>query len=567
MPVPPPEPFNPKLYEIEGDPVSVGGSHAEWTSAANHLYRMAADVASSIADLKFEGPEAELWRDKGRAHIEAINGAARGIQMAGDGLGLWGEALARAQAMMAPVLAAAQVDYANLVRAFQRVVAADIAEATAHAALVAAQTELQAAMAAAAATSGIGAGAVAAASAHVSQATTELARATAEVAAAHQDHQASRMKFDSTNAEAHGIQTQLGGQAHSASTQVNSGTKQADTVQQSMAEARAAAQSAAAGASTAAGAMSTPAQAAQAFTNGFKGTDGGADGTTDSNGGARSQTTPNSTDDNDRSGGAPVAMPGLRSGSPDKGKDKKKRDEDPDEDKRDDQNEDAEADDQDGDEDETAAATTNGTDPSGNTSGGGQNTDDLGKKLSEAPRQAMTAATSLTGVATDLLQSGLGGGQKIADRQVPPVEGVPAAGDVLRKYPGGAPEYIYQLPLPNGARVTLNDDGTASLIGDDGRSLGQIPVPTAFDGAGNKVKTWLGLNNQDQLVQHFAEVPGMPYPIVAGPPVDPSNAGHPLEQVAKSAQSVSQVTSQVTQAAQQAVQTPLGAAQAVAGLA
>ncbi|MFW0791388.1 hypothetical protein [Gordonia sp. CPCC 205333] len=238
MPVPIPEPFNPKRYEIEGEPSSVHLSQQQWNGTAGHLYQMASNIAISIADVRFSGPEADLWRKKAQSHIEAVNHVARGIQVAGEGLGQWGTSLDTAITEMTPVLVSAQADYASLWRAFHRVNLAEAVEVAAQAALAAAEAELAAAIAATSGTSGMAGGAIAAASAHVSQASVEVTRATAEVIAAHQDHQASRRKWDATNEEADGIQSQLGVNAVLSAGTINIGTSQRHNAENAMNNAR-----------------------------------------------------------------------------------------------------------------------------------------------------------------------------------------------------------------------------------------------------------------------------------------------------------------------------------------
>ncbi|GAB17775.1 hypothetical protein GOEFS_039_00090 [Gordonia effusa NBRC 100432] len=238
MPVPIPEPFNPKRYEIEGDPASVHLSQQQWNGTAGHLYQMASNIAISIADVRFTGPEADMWRKKAQSHIDAVNHVARGIQVAGEGLGQWGTSLDTAISEMTPVLISAQADYANLWRAFHRVNLAEAVEVAAVAALTAAESELSAAIAATSGTAGMAGGAIAAASAHVSQASVELTRASAEVVAAHQDHQASRRKWDATNEEADGIQSQLGVNAMLSAGTINVGTSQRHNAVNAMNKAR-----------------------------------------------------------------------------------------------------------------------------------------------------------------------------------------------------------------------------------------------------------------------------------------------------------------------------------------
>lgn len=244
MPVPPPEPFIPYRYQVDGDPALINGSHEEWVQAARHLYRLASDMVTSAAAVRFAGPEADAWRRQVQSNADALTESARGIQMAGEGLGDWSASLAGAQARMVPVEAAAQVANANVVRAFGRVNVAESVMLTAEVALASAESELAAASAAAGATMGAAAAAVAAAAAHVAQATAELTRATTEVAAAHADHASWTGKWNAANTEADGIQAQLGTDAERTSSTVKKGTGQESFVNNAMAQFRAAGDSA-----------------------------------------------------------------------------------------------------------------------------------------------------------------------------------------------------------------------------------------------------------------------------------------------------------------------------------
>lgn len=231
MPVPPPEPFVPFRYSIDGQPASIGASHAEWTRAAQHLHQLAADMMTSVNSVRFEGPEAQLWRERVQLKAEALTEAATGIQTAGEGLGDWGRALAAAQQRMLPVEAAAQLAHTNVVRAFTRVNTAESVFAAAEVGLAAAEAELSAATAAAAASLGTGTAAVAAASAHVAQATAEFTRAATEVGAALADHAGWFGKWNAANTEADAIQGELGADAATASSTVQRGNAREANVQ------------------------------------------------------------------------------------------------------------------------------------------------------------------------------------------------------------------------------------------------------------------------------------------------------------------------------------------------
>ncbi|MFT4125630.1 MAG: hypothetical protein QM662_05310, partial [Gordonia sp. (in: high G+C Gram-positive bacteria)] len=526
---------------------------------------MAAGIAASISDLRFQGPEAELWRQKARAHIESIDSAARGIQLAGDGLGFWRDALSRAQALMAPVLSAAHLDYGNLVRAFDRVIAAEAFQAAATSAVVVAKAHLDAAVAASAATGGAASPAVATASAHLSQALAEQARAVAEVAAAYADHQGAQAKWSSTKSEAASIQSQLGLDAHAASSQIGDGTGQATAVQQSVSDARSTVGTAQSAASTAAAAVQAPAQMAQSMTGAMNG-GGNHDSSTSQSTNTNASTQPGRSNSDSSAGdgsgaggtsfGMPTGQPGGAKSKDDKKKDDKKDDRDQGKDESeendlsndDDQGTDA-AETSASDDDHDSADSTDSDDSpgSGDESGGG----DIAKTVSDLPQKAMGAATSVGGV----LQS-LAGQITKKQANANPL-GAVQPGTVLVPTAQAPSKYIYPLTIPAGARAVVNPDGSASVVNLGGQVVADIPAPTAMDARGADQKTWFEVNGNGQLVQHFDPAKDAGYPLVAGEPASrgattPATAD-PLQQVAQGVQTAAQVTS----SAQQAVQAPM----------
>lgn len=231
MPVPPPPPFIPARYVIEGEPNSVRTAGLGWIDFSQRILRSLTAASVTVAAAPFEGPEAELWRERGAAHFDALAEAAQGIQKAGESLGAWAAALDRAIASMIPLSQAAVVDHANLQRAVGRVIAAEAAEVAAAANVASAQSALAAATAAGVATAGVASPALLAAQSYLAAAIAELGRATAEVVAAHIDHQAAMAAWEAVNAAADAVQNQLGVDANQAATQVDSGTAHRSGVQ------------------------------------------------------------------------------------------------------------------------------------------------------------------------------------------------------------------------------------------------------------------------------------------------------------------------------------------------
>lgn len=78
-------------------------------------------------------------------------------------------------------------------------------------------------------------------------------------------------------------------------------------------------------------------------------------------------------------------------------------------------------------------------------------------------------------------------------------------------------DYTYNLDLPSGGTITLNDDGSANVLGSDGVPVIYVPSPWAKDANGNAVETYFTTDGQS-LTQHVKHnVDGVAYPVTADP--------------------------------------------------
>jgi hypothetical protein len=78
-------------------------------------------------------------------------------------------------------------------------------------------------------------------------------------------------------------------------------------------------------------------------------------------------------------------------------------------------------------------------------------------------------------------------------------------------------DYTYNVDLPAGGSITLNDDGSANVLGSDGTAIAYVPVPWAKDANGNTVETYFTTDGTN-LTQHVKHnVAGVAYPVTADP--------------------------------------------------
>ncbi|HJP95990.1 MAG TPA: hypothetical protein VJ843_01315 [Candidatus Saccharimonadales bacterium] len=78
-------------------------------------------------------------------------------------------------------------------------------------------------------------------------------------------------------------------------------------------------------------------------------------------------------------------------------------------------------------------------------------------------------------------------------------------------------DYTYNVDLPAGGSITLNDDGSANVLGSDGTAIAYVPTPWAKDANGTSVATYFTTDGTSltQHVQH--NVNGVAYPVTADP--------------------------------------------------
>lgn len=78
-------------------------------------------------------------------------------------------------------------------------------------------------------------------------------------------------------------------------------------------------------------------------------------------------------------------------------------------------------------------------------------------------------------------------------------------------------DYKYNVDLPTGGSIVLNDDGSASVLGSDNTPIAYVPVPWAKDANGNTVQTHFTTDGTSltQHVQH--NVDDVAYPVTADP--------------------------------------------------
>jgi hypothetical protein len=78
-------------------------------------------------------------------------------------------------------------------------------------------------------------------------------------------------------------------------------------------------------------------------------------------------------------------------------------------------------------------------------------------------------------------------------------------------------DYKYNVDLPAGGSIVLNDDGSASVLDSDNTPIAYVPVPWAKDANGTPVQTHFTTDGTSltQHVQH--NVAGVAYPVTADP--------------------------------------------------
>lgn len=101
--------------------------------------------------------------------------------------------------------------------------------------------------------------------------------------------------------------------------------------------------------------------------------------------------------------------------------------------------------------------------------------------------------------------------------------------------------HYFPQDVPEGGQMVVNDDGSVSILDQDGRTTARIAEPWAYDAAGRPVRTWYEVGaDGTTLIQHVEPEPGNVFPILADPdtvlgPEDPGFIG-PVTMDQKAAQ-------------------------------